>query len=234
MKTYIIHVSDAIQRERHINSQLIGKKLNVEFVSEGDIKDLSEPVIANYFKEQMSTANSIVSCAYKHIISYRKLLESNDDIALILEDDIYFYSNFDHIFEKLLKEIGQRQLDNFLLSIEDTTLTYIANSKRRNGILIYAETMGRTAGAYLVDRKAATRMLDEVKKNKMGLPIDWFHNLCIEQGIVNMYWSQPAISCQKSHDGSLGSIIGNKKSSILRVISFNVQKAYKKLLYGLR
>lgn len=39
MKSYIIHVSDAYEREQHMKKQLKGKKLNSIFVTAGDMKD---------------------------------------------------------------------------------------------------------------------------------------------------------------------------------------------------
>ncbi|MFV0365727.1 MAG: hypothetical protein ACK5JS_04390 [Mangrovibacterium sp.] len=36
MKTYVIHVSDAYVRERYMQRQLEGKKLDIEYVLYGD------------------------------------------------------------------------------------------------------------------------------------------------------------------------------------------------------
>ena len=88
MKAYIIHVSTAIEREKHITNELMGKSLDIVFVNEGDIKDLSETVQSKYFEGELSLAS--VSCSYKHLIACKKILAGNDDYALILEDDIYF------------------------------------------------------------------------------------------------------------------------------------------------
>ena len=45
----------------------------------------------------------------------------------------------------------------------------------------------------------------------MGVPIDWFHNECVENDVLDMYWSQPTITVQGSLDGSLPSLIDQKK-----------------------
>ena len=234
MKTYIIHVSDATDREKQIKDQLKGKKLDPIFVCEGDIKDISQEVLDSFFKGRMYKVNAQVSCAYKHILSYQKIAESGNEISLILEDDISFYSDFENNIEKLLSEIKRRELDNFVLSIEDSTLNYIARSKREKGVLIYPEKYGRTNGAYLIDKKGAQSILDYAKENKIDRPIDFYHNLCIEKGSINMYWSQPAFCRQGSLDGSTKSLIDNKRLGLLRVLSFKAQRVYKKLLYNFR
>ena len=233
MNAYIIHVSDATEREKHINSQLKGKNLEAVFVCEGDKKDISKTILETYFSGEMAKVNATVSCAYKHLLAYNKMLENNNKIALVLEDDIYFYDNFEIILEELLHEIKHRNLDNFLLSIEDSTLTYVPNSKRKKGTLIYSAKSGRTAGAYLIDRKAAENILLNARNNKIDLPIDWFHNLCTDQKKINMYWSHPAVACQGSLDGSIPSLIDDKKFGFLKIWSFKVQKVHKQFLYWL-
>ena len=157
MKTYIIHVSDAIEREKQIKDQLKGKNLEPVFICEGDMKDLSKEVLDRLFKGRMHKVDPMTSCGYKHILSYQKVVENDDEICLILEDDTYFYPDFNNNFEKLLSEIRSRKLDNFVLSIEDSTLKYIARSKREKGVLIYPESYGRTCGAYLIDKKGKIR-----------------------------------------------------------------------------
>ncbi len=102
MQTYIIHVSDAYERERLINGELEGRNLNTEFVNDGDIKDMTEEVLAKYFKGDVSMPNN--SCSYKHMLSYQRMLDNNIELAFIVEDDTYLYANFDNIFEKLLYE----------------------------------------------------------------------------------------------------------------------------------
>lgn len=49
MKAYIIHVSDAYEREEHMRKQLAGKPLKVEFVLDGDKNTLTHGNKLKYF-----------------------------------------------------------------------------------------------------------------------------------------------------------------------------------------
>ena len=234
MKTYIIHVSDAYDREIHMQKQLEGKNLNVVYITKGDKKDLSNSILVNYFRDYMAQVSADSSCAYKHLLVYHEILQNEDDIALILEDDIRFYSNY-NLFPDVLDEMKKKKLKNFILSLEDSTLTYIPKSKRIKNTLIYREKKGRTSGAYLIDKEGAKNLLDFLKNEKTNLGIDLFHNLCIDRGVINMYWCHPAIFVQGSLDGTIKSYISSKRNgTTFRYISFKAQKIYKKLLYRFR
>ncbi len=130
MRTYIIHVSDAYDREKHILKEVENKNLNFAFINQGDKSDLSTAVLDTYFAGKMATVSAATSCAYKHILSYEKMLANHEDLALILEDDICFYANFSEI-NKILDEIKRRKLSNFIISLEDSILRYVPRSERK-------------------------------------------------------------------------------------------------------
>lgn len=233
MKTYIIHVSDAYDRENHMQEQLKNKRLEINFINEGDIKELNTSLINEYFIDNMASLKSATSCAYKHIMAYKKISEGKDDLALVLEDDILFYSNY-FIINGIIKELKERKIKNFILSLEDSNLKYVPKSERTKGVMVYPRKEGRLAGAYLIDKEGAKNILAYIKKEKTNLPIDWFHNLCVQNEVINMFWNHPAIAVQGSLDGSIKSLIDSKKYGILRIWSFRLQRVYKKLLYQLR
>ncbi len=234
MRAYIIHVSDAYDREEHMQNQLKDKDLDSIFILDGDKQTLTQPLIDEFFKgDIMAKVSNTTSCAYKHILAYQKVAEGNDSVALILEDDIRFYSNFS-VLQDILREIKERELQSFIISLEDSDLRYVGKSERRKGQLIYPKEDGRFAGAYLIDKVAATNLLAYVKKAKIGIPIDWFHNECMREGVLQMYWSHPPLALQGSLDGSIRSLIDNKKFGCFRRASFRIQKIYKKCLYFFR
>lgn len=236
MKTYIIHVSDAFEREKHIKRELNRTELEVEFVNEGDKTDLSEEIIGNYFSGEMAdiTNASRISCAYKHILSYEKIANANLKYALILEDDILFYRNFNKQLNRIEKEIEKLKLTNFFISLEDSNLKYVKGSERVKNKILYPKPKGRLAGAYLIDIEASKNILAYIKTNTCSLPIDWFHNLCAENKIMQIFWTHPTIATQGSLTGVLKTLIDNKKSGLFRILSYKIQKVYKKLLYSLR
>ena len=234
MKTYIIHVSDDYERERHMNSQLVGKNLDVTYILDGDKKDLSEEVLSTYFTGNRKNTSNSTSCVYKHILAYEKIVEDNAEVALVLEDDIIFYKNFSATLARICAEIKREKLEGYIISLEDSLLRYINRSDRIKDKFIYAKEKGRFAGAYLIDTQAAKNMLKLIQDEKCHIPMDWYHNYCQQRNLVNIYWSQPTIAVQKSMIGSMSTLIDNKTSGLFRTISFYIQRVYKRLLYNLR
>lgn len=234
MKTYIIHVSDAYEREKHIKEELKNRNLDIKFVLEGDIKDLSNDVLYSYFTGNMKEARGAVSCAYKHILTLQKIIAQENEVVLVLEDDIYCYKNFNKMLLKIKDEIKERKLNNFIVSLEDSTLNYIPKSKRKKGQYLFAENKTRTTGGLLIDKKGAKSILESIINDKVDRPIDLYFNKLIQNNIVNMHWSQPAIMCQGSIDGSIKTLIGEKRLGLVRTTSYRIQKQYKRLLYFFR
>lgn len=216
-----------------MQKQLAHKNLEGVFVTEGDKNDLSPAVLDRYFRGKMATVCNATSCAYKHILAYKKIAEGNDSIALVLEDDIRFYPNYP-IIESLIRELKKRDIKNMMISIEDSNLKYIPKSQRIKGDYLYPKPKGRLAGAYLIDKQGARNLLKFIEHTKLDQPIDWFHNFSVSNGILKMFWSQPALAVQGSLDGTIKSLIDSKQYGWMRTISFKIQRFYKIFLYFIR
>lgn len=224
MKTYIIHVSDAYEREKHILEQIKNHNFDIEFILEGDKKDLSSEISESYFNDFMRMHPNAMSCSYKHYLAYKNMVKNNINLALIFEDDIFLENNFDDIFSKITLEIKQEQLSNFLISLEDSNLKYINKSKRISGKYLYKKINGRMAGAYCIDIVCAQNMINYIEKNKFTVPIDWIHNKCSEENVISLFWSQPSICIQGSLNGKLKSLIDNKSVGLARILSFRFRR----------
>jgi GR25 family glycosyltransferase involved in LPS biosynthesis len=234
MKTYIIHVSTAYEREEHIKKQIAKQNLEGTFINFGDIKDLSNDIFEQYFEGGMKQAKPATSCAYKHLLAYEAMIQQQDALALILEDDIILHHNFASQIAQIAGEIKASQLQNILVSLEDSELRFVKGSQLRPNQYLYPNTTGRTAGAYLLDLKGAESIVHEARTQKCSLPIDWFHNLCVERNKLAIYWAHPTIATQGSLLGSIKSMIDNKPAHLLRILSFRLQRWYKKILYRFR
>lgn len=233
MKTYVIHVSTAVERRAGIENELKGKNFDTSFILDGDINTLDKSRLNTFFTGKMREAKPSTSCSFKHILAYQEIVKEKHQIALILEDDIRFYSNI-HLLNKILTEINHRDLSSFMVSLEDSRLKYIPRSKRKEGLYLYPEKSGRMTGAYLIDYEGAKRILAHLEKEKMNVPIDWFHNQCIEKNIIQMFWSQPTLAVQGSLEGSIKSLIGKVRFGFLKVLSFRAQRTYKRLISFLK
>lgn len=234
MKTYVIHVKSALERERHIKKQLSNVGLTAQFILEGDKSDLTKKVLDEHFSGNRKNVSNSTSCVYKHILAYKEIVENKIEIALILEDDIFFYKNFQPLFNKIIQEAKKENYQSFIISLEDSLLEYVKRSERIKNKYTYPKKYGRMAGAYLIDYKAAKSILDEILDNKCHLPMDFFHNSHAKKGKLNIYWSQPTIAIQGSLKGNIPTLLDDKSSGFSRVISFFLQKWYKRMIYNFR
>lgn len=233
IQTYVIHVGSEIERRKLVEKELEGKAFHVNFVLDGDISTLNQSRLNNFFSEEMKGPKATTSCAFKHILAYQDIVKNKHSLALIIEDDIRFYSNF-QLLDQILDEIQERELTNIIISLEDSRLTYIPKSKRERKRLLYLEDSGRMTGAYLIDCSGANHILDYLDAKKMSVPIDWFHNECIQENIIKMFWSQPPIAVQGSLEGSVKSLIGKVRFGSLKILFFRIQRLYKRIIYSFR
>ncbi|MEL7145840.1 MAG: glycosyltransferase family 25 protein, partial [Bacteroidota bacterium] len=144
LKTYVIHVSDDHLRADHIEREFKGKISDYEFVNEGDISDLNDDILQQFFHVSLHGMNkpNEVSCTYKHLLTYQKVLNNTENSCLILEDDIVLYPNFLGETAAILEEVKSRKLQNFIISLEDSTNQFIKRSERIKKQLLYPKERG--------------------------------------------------------------------------------------------
>jgi len=175
-----------------------------------------------------------ISNAYKHFLAYDKIIKFNHKYAMILEDDIFSYNNFTRGLNNIENEIRSLNISNFIISLEDSHLKYVKGSERLISKYLYPKTRGRTTGAYIIDFNASTNILSYLKCNKCSLHIGWFHNQCSDKKIIQIYWCHPPLVTQGSISGRYKSLINNNKVGSFRIITYNIQKLYKKIVYWIR
>ena len=225
---YIIHVEGNQERKAFMDKKIAQHPdLLWQFINKGNIEDLSPEVLDHYFKGKMHQKTAFTSCAFKHILAAKE--GSTKNWFLVVEDDIEFYNHFDKTLNLILNEVHKKGIKNGIISLEDSIPKYIPKSERKPNQYIYPKDEMRLAGAYLMDNEAAKNTLAYLNKNKSDLTADWFYTHLIKSKVINGYWSQPALACQKSIDGGLPSLIDNKRTGILRQLNFGTQKWIKKL-----
>lgn len=235
VKTYVIHVKGAVERERHIKKELAKHKIPFEFMLDGNVENITNEQLERYFDGEMKRKIPPTSCALKHILVYEKIIAENIPKALIFEDDIELFDSFSTIFSASLLEIKNQNLENYIISYENSTLQYVKQSEIISNQVLYKKDYSRCAGAYMIDIKAAKKIIQHIYHQKCNKPIDWVHHELIVNKTLNVYWSHPPIAEQKSHNGKMQSLIDHKRNGFFRRISFFLQKIYKhQILYRLR
>lgn len=233
VKVLIIHVKGNSEREHHIKKEVERNALSCEFVLEGNKEELNQEILKAYFTGEMLLPGARTSCAYKHFRAYEKLLLTDHSYALIIEDDMKLFGLFNKFFSKSLNEIADKKIKNFILSYEYSHTQSVRYSQRKKGEIIYKKEAGRFTGLYLIDRSGATSLLKYAQEQKCATPIDWFHNECISNKVVDVYWSYPALGQQSSHDGHMRSLIDDNKHSSLRANIYKLKRLYSYFIHNI-
>lgn len=234
LKTYVVHVKSAFEREKHIRSQLPSEGLDLEFVLEGDLPDLDVESLSEYFEGEMLDLKPTVSCTYKHFKIAERMVRDNVDLALVLEDDMILYKGWMDKLDEIIREARSRKLSRFLISLEDSSLKYPKGSERSRDQLLYQKETGRNTGAYLIDLDFAKATSAYLKHTKCSTSIGLHHNLMSESGVFEFYWAHPPIAVQGTATGLFATTISKNRSGVLARINWFFQRTYKQILYRLR
>lgn len=235
----VVHVRGQEERRKFIQGQLDQLGLPYYYILDGNVEDLTTEILDRYFVDDGSSGTMYgqfprTSCTIKHLFAAQYILDNNLKGALIIEDDIYFYSSFKRLFFKSLEECEATYgTTPVIINYEESSLLLVPRSQRQKGRILYPAMRDRYAGCYYLNRQAAQVMMNYVHKNKVDLISDRFHNKLIQEGLLQSLWSYPCLACQCSADGSMPTTIPTKPRPLKRLKWF-YKRVYKHLLYYFR
>lgn len=227
IQVFVIHVRGALQREKHIKKELSKFNIKYDFILDGNKEDITNDQLNHYFAENFREISAKTSCSLKHILACEEVVKRNLDRALIFEDDIILKPNFNTVLEGILKELDQEKMSNYLVSLENSNHYYVKKSEAVEGKYLYKKDFGRCAGAYIIDREFAKTFMQSIDSDKCHCIIDWYHNHLADKNKIAIYWSYPHIAEQGSHNGSIQSLIDNKKTGYFRRFVYFAQRLIK-------
>lgn len=109
-------------------------------------------------------------CYLSHLNIYKSILDSSEELHLILEDDIYFADNFKNRLRKKLSKISHIDWDIFYVGINDLQQGRHGEFVSRiEGIYCPDNILWGTHG-YLIKRQSVLKIMDLLTPIK--LPID--------------------------------------------------------------
>ena len=236
-RIYVVHAPEGYEhREAWVKNLFKKYDLDFEFVGDDQPFMKSDSFLRKYFTPQYlkTESRNLISITLSHILCYEKMLKDGADVALVFEDDPYFLKGFNSILTKIVDEF-QTHCKGTIVSIENSTLRFPRRSLRKKGQYLYKAESGRCAGAYLINQQGAKNILDSLKKAKCQEIIDWWHNQLTQQDVIKMFWAHPSIVEQGSLNGKIYGAHSSRKNTILRRISFSLEKFYKMyILYMIR
>ncbi len=234
---YVVHGITGYELREELLENLLNKqyKLDAEFVTESRVPEENEALLQKYFIDDIRNilGKGSAFCTLVHILIYEKIIQNKNRYAIIFENDVCFIGNKFLEKIKLVEKEADTLDEGFIISLENSTLEFPSLWKLKKNKYLYKAKSGRCAGAYMIDRKAAELMLNDIKINKCKDVIDWWHNDLIDRNVLKMYWAHPALTEQGSFNGKLPSSISVRNNGFIRQIRWNAQKMYKTYLLRL-
>lgn len=167
IKTYVINLKESANRREAVLAETVKYPfLDVEVVEAVDGRKLTPEEIKDCFdlkkfinRYYRTPRGGEIGCTLSHRICYRKLLESEEEFALILEDDVNFVYPED--IETTLNDILKEYKDNkpYFITFAMHFLYYPKKSRTLGKYTLYKIYNAYGSCAYLINRKAAKRLL---------------------------------------------------------------------------
>jgi len=233
---YVIHVrTGADDREESIIRQFGGLNIPFEWVLDYDICEINGQILNKYKNPEKNLRLDEISCCLKHKSAWEKIGESHSDGGLIFEDDVIldkrdFFSHFNIAIE----EFAGLGSDVGCICIGDGCAMHVPWTKTRRGIHIYPAGQMRAADSYWISRKAARLLNHWVDDHGFSLPADHLLTKSLNNLGVPIFWLEPTIVRQGSHDGVFKSTIQLNDEGILhKKYEFLIKKIRRKYIYPL-
>lgn len=171
MKTYIISLERAKERNKYIKKHIIDRQLDHKIINAIDGNLLTEKDIkANCNIKQVEKyplwlSKGAIACALSHLQAYEEFLKTNDKAAFIIEDDVFLPKNIKEILSQVVEEIKSDEVILlYYTTFAPEKISNIARKDLSSGGLFYPLTFeASTAAAYLIGRGAAQNLKEKSK-----------------------------------------------------------------------
>jgi GR25 family glycosyltransferase involved in LPS biosynthesis len=189
--------------------------LSQYYTTDTDIRHKELSIIGEqkYLTKEVSKGN--ISCGINHLLIWKKIIESQFNNVLVLEDDIVF---LEHTINNLVELTMQLPKDFNIISLEDGAGLTVSNYITKNitpDKVVYKAPDGRMrcTGAYIINKRTCEKLIALNLKRKFSLEIDMQLWLYGNLDLLNIYWAEPHVFTQGSQRGIYKSHIQPDKAS---------------------
>lgn len=170
IKTYVINLKESVDRRKAVLAETAKYPfMDIEFIEAVDGRKLTSVEMKDCFdlkkfsnRYRRAPKGGEIGCILSHRVCYRNLLESEEEFALILEDDVNFIYPED--IETTLNAILKEYNDNkpYFITFAMHFLYYPKEYRKVGNYNLYKIYDAFGTCAYLINRKAAERLLSVV------------------------------------------------------------------------
>jgi glycosyl transferase family 25 len=227
----IINPRDFIERRQSIEGQLRSLGLTYEFIHTYDACDLDPATTQRYFKHPYPNLGH-QSCAMKHLVAMRLVVERNWARALILEDDVILAPDFIQ---------GVRDAISEALAITRPHVVYIGSggnfytpkSLRVPGQRLYKAPKGRFTDSYILGAETAKLRAEWMEQHGITGAIDVHFDATDPKLGIEWYWLEDPVVEQGSKNGTFRSAIQLAPPNAIQRVRFWWEKMRRKYIYQL-
>ncbi len=166
---YIINLDRSKDRYAYVKPAIDRLNIPTERITAVDGKTLSDAQIEAIVNKQIYRdfvghfpKKGMIGCSLSHIKAWKTFLDSSFEYAVIFEDDV----TFDPIkLRSVIAELSQNSKDWDIVNFETShrgwpiTIKSLQNGQK---LVVYLANVSH-AGAYMLNRKAATKLLEKFK-----------------------------------------------------------------------
>ncbi len=197
LRVFLINLDRADDRLTAMRAKLEQVGLRFERVAavDGSSIDFPTPEFSEFsfrFMHGRRRNPGEVGCYLSHVECARRLLASQGEFALVLEDDLEFPSDIVDIIEAALRR--RAQWDILRLSTVSSGRKFGVCKLTESRSLAIALTREKGSGAYLINRRAARWFVEKLLP--MRLPFDLAFDLEFFQGLTSAFVTPVPINQQ--------------------------------------
>ncbi len=220
IKTYIINLKSSVDRKKRITENLKGLSfLDYSFIEAVDGRSMTHDEIdhsfdiSSFYKiYKREPLRGEIGCTLSHRKCYKNLVEQKDlDYCLILEDDAFFYNDFEDKIFDIVEELKNCDYPKIILL--SPSFSFFCK-KNKSSYTLCDIFQGCMTIGYLINRKAAELLLSK-DLFPYYLADDW--RLIKRKGII-LQGVVPYLVCW--NDSQNKSTIKDSSSQIKSRVSF--------------
>jgi len=171
---------DKYFERREVLTQLLEKMpFQFQFIAINDNLELTPAAIAKNHDSKRTIdsfgrdfSRGELASTLNHLLSYKKFLESENDLAIIMEDDADFIiDEFVFVIKKLIKIIDKSKPEVYLLT---PVISYLKNKSKElsEDYKVVKVVQSWDSSGYIINREAAEKMIN-ANSNSWFIADDW-------------------------------------------------------------
>lgn len=187
---FIISLDKNKERQDYLKKEVYPKLTNyfkcaafdAELDDANDILKDNNIFLTDTFYDKCSEGQ--LGCFLSHFQLWKYIIKSNLDLAIILEDDVKIYNNFNKIIDTVYENLPVKfDYVHLFIHPDKQNIQYLEG---KDGDIIPAEDNFGTV-AYMVSLRGAKRLVKLTELLKIQAPVDRQINFCIQHNFIKAF-----------------------------------------------